>query len=117
MQIPREIIEKAIAGGWAHSGKRVRRVTLDDKERTPETYTVEIGDTELEYCKYMMWQAVALDPHFWQALGKELGWPQISAYSRESDNEHETWRMTALSFYDLILTGGDTDAFWRELLK
>jgi hypothetical protein len=121
MIIPKEAIEKAIEGGWKYNGKKVRRVTLDDPTRAPETFTVEIGDNELEYCKYMMWQAIALDPSFWQSLGKALGWPEYEetgSWSYDGNEERDwTWRVRAHRFYDLILTGGDTDAFWKEILK
>jgi hypothetical protein len=91
--ILKQAIEKAKSGGWI--------------EPTPY---------EFDGIKMVNYSEVALDPTFWQALSKALEWPKISAYPRESDNEHETWRMTAHTFYDLILTGGDTEKFWEELI-
>lgn len=51
--------------------------------------------------------AIALDPTFWQALGKALGWNEryMSGYP------------VAHRFYDLILQGKPIDEFWAELLK
>jgi hypothetical protein len=27
------------------------------------------------------------------------------------------WKFAAKAFYELVLTGGETDAFWKELLE
>lgn len=43
-----------------------------------------------------------LDPLFWQALGKALGWKGA-------------WKHYAHQYFDLLLTGGDTEKFWKEL--
>ncbi len=52
------------------------------------------------------WERAALDATFWQSLGKELE----HRLTRE-------WEDKAMEFYYLILTGGDTDKFWQELLQ
>ena len=72
-----------------------------------------------------------LDPLFWQALGKALGWgdqdgiddndyflgiidfPEIA----EGKAFREVWLYKALQYQKLVLTGGDTEKFWRELLN
>lgn len=127
MNIPREAIEKAIEVGW----KPRNFVNIPDLE-----YTVK-GNSD-------NWQDVALDPSFWQALGKALGWDTEITWWRcplETCKENnskwaaqrycgedgykmeqyktytENWQKYARCFYDLILTGDDTAAFWRELLK
>jgi hypothetical protein len=110
MTIPHRIIEKAISGGWENPLPQVfAKISDDHKEQFHAEVTTII-----------LWNQFAplviCDPLFWQALGKALGWPKVSAYPRESDNEHETWRVTAIAFYDLILTGGDTDAYWNDIL-
>lgn len=87
--IPKEAIEKAIEGGWE---PYKTRTTLPN------------------------WQITALDPAFWQALGKALGWPSVTPGNSVMTQEFpQTWRYHALHFYDLILTGGDTAAFWKSL--
>jgi hypothetical protein len=95
--IPKQAIEKAIEGGW------------NDK----------IGG---HYEEIGFWQTIALDPTFWQALGKALGWnglilELIPDADRGKIIDPNEWHGHALDFYDLILTGGDTEAFWNELLK
>lgn len=57
-------------------------------------------------------EQIALDPLFWQALGKALGWDgwSVQFYGDE-------WLFHAHQYFDLVLTGGDTEAFWKELIK
>jgi hypothetical protein len=45
-------------------------------------------------------------------LGKALGWLE----QRKTGYSKLEWEWQALEFYRLILTGGDTKAFWDELL-
>jgi hypothetical protein len=94
--IPKTAIEKAIEGGWhgfnygeegCWSGCRVPNI---EKKR---------------------WRDIALDPSFWQSLGKALDWYP------DAELIPMSWRSNAIRFYDLILTGGDTEAFWKELLS
>jgi hypothetical protein len=49
-----------------------------------------------------------LDPLFWQALGKALGW---------IDYARPQWLQYALEYFELALTSGDTEKFWKELLN
>lgn len=102
MNIPKRAIEKAIEGGWK-------------------------GD-------WYVWAhapaIIALDPTFWQALCKALGWSLFVAYKNgQWINENEdnralsdtpfrlpNWQWKAHGFYDLILQGQSTDTFWEELL-
>lgn len=80
--------------------------------------------------------ALALDPSFWQALGKALGWKYED--SRDSSIRlNGQWIESARRFYDLVLTNGDKkdweyvedvggslggrkisalDKFWEEIL-
>ncbi len=87
MTIPKELIEKAIAGGWMRN-----------------YYNVVAGDLEV-----WNYHAIALDPSFWQALGKSLGWEQLSGGTMR-------WSTEAHRFYDLILRGKDTTDLWKFLL-
>lgn len=89
--IPQAAIEKAIEGGW-RNGRAWRGQN--------DAYTYE-------WCC-----VVALDPTFWQALGKALGW---GYYDNESGERVEL--RNAHRLYDLTLTGGDTEKFWQEILK
>lgn len=54
---------------------------------------------------YPHWSVIAFDKTFWQALGKALGWEELD------------WIPYGQHFAKVILTGGDTEAFWKEILK
>lgn len=88
MNIPKEAIKLAVQGGWNSSSNSVDEAVRGDISK--------LYDTELAY--------IALDPTFWASLGKALGW------ELGMDETH------AHRFYDLILRGKDTTAFWKELL-
>lgn len=98
--IPQEALQKASEGGWP-------RPTNTTYNRYSETKTV-------------------LDPLFWQALGKALGWPpqENYAFADRPDLAQLTWGeikatrpfARAHVFYEIVLTGGDTEAFWNEIL-
>lgn len=118
--IPKEAIGKAIEGGWQNEYKQV----------SYDLYVAEV------------WECAAFDPSFWQSLGNALGWDKqqitfhvprqkIMRVSRNGvisyyRNAHTVirplrgranlWKKNAHNFYELILTGGNTDAFWKELL-
>ncbi len=89
------------------------------------------------------WRMTILDPLFWQSLGKALKWDveidrqrcpipcerakglnwvsadfcfgcgkPVEWYKTKTRN----WKSYALNYFDLVLTGGDTEKFWEELL-
>lgn len=97
--IPKQAIERAIAGGWGGfgwgegkwSGSRVPGIESNH------------------------WRDIALDKDFWQALGKALGW--LTCDCEQKTCAARWWLTNAQNFNTCILTGGDTDAFWRELIK
>ncbi|MDQ3816292.1 MAG: hypothetical protein M3362_01210 [Acidobacteriota bacterium] len=75
---------------------------------------------------------VTQDPKFWQALGKALGWSGFKFYFegkwQYTENPaikiqgrtpfvYETWLAKALDYHELVLTGGDTESWWNEVLK
>lgn len=64
---------------------------------------------------------MALTPKFWQCLGKAKGWPSEDG-SIPIEMTFGTWEIErptgrALQFCRLILTGGDVEAYWNEILK
>ena len=102
MTIPKSAIEKAVIGGWNSS-----YLPNDEEYWTREHFCV-----------------VALDPTFWQALGKVLGWKQEwnGQYMNTRNSQQEPimvegWEHNAHRFYDLILTGQSTEKFWEDILK
>lgn len=87
--IPKRAIEKAIEGGWS-VGNEDDFVTL-------------------------RWEIWALDPTFWQSLGKALGW--VDGDIELPFDWHFQSKLSAHKFYEIILTGGDVERFWTELLN
>jgi hypothetical protein len=59
-----------------------------------------------------MWEcSIALDPTFWKALGKALGW------DRNWRDPLKDWDTVAGKFYQEVLHGHDIDEFLTELLE
>lgn len=61
-----------------------------------------------------------LDPLFWQALGKALGWERIMGFDEmfsPAQDEAFEWYHNAMKYYHLLLTGENTEDFWKELLN
>lgn len=67
-----------------------------------------------------MFNEYVLDPLFWQALGKALGWDNGGYYHHYPDNFSRFWQTEwlyhALHYHELNLTGGSTEKFWNEVL-
>lgn len=73
-------------------------------------------------------EQMLLDPLFWQALGKALGWEehdnnQRKLYRLSGANPDYMpkglykWHDRAMNFFDLVMRNGDTEKFWSELLN
>lgn len=102
--ITKEAIDKAMEGRWKKDG------------------TVNIS---FWYHQAQVFpQKIALDPTFWQALGRALEWTNSLRCPLEDCGKPftklkygmESWMFFANRFSHLILTGGDTTSFWEEIL-
>lgn len=76
---------------------------------------IEKGGYSLGTADIFDYQIVLLDPLFWQALGKALKWGESELWENDKNIPH--WKLHALNFFELKLTGGDEEKFWEELLK
>lgn len=56
---------------------------------------------------------IVQDSLFWQALGKALGWGRKGMKTTANDR---TWLHYAHQYFDLVLTGGETEKFWKQLI-
>lgn len=110
MQIPKSAIEKAIEGGWNKHGNYCYEV------EGGVYFTNQFGLRHL-----VLYEQIASDRTFWQALGKALGWKLFEDSYRASD-----WFIIAHGFYDLILTERERgtvpipteiEKFWEKILK
>lgn len=61
--------------------------------------------------------AVILDPLFWQALGKALGWYTGHENISLAEYDNKNWKSKAHEYFELKLTGGDEEKFWKELIN
>lgn len=116
--IPKAVIEKAFEGGWRH-------------------FEHSAGLAAHNVLAVSYWQIIALDPSFWQALGKALNWGRHLNWCRWETVECEyksthlfcphaehgctcrssiTWQHRAESFCHIVLTDQPTEQFWEELL-
>lgn len=111
MIIPKEIIEKAIEGGFNDAND---------------------NDFILDFAKYHnTYEPILMMPLFWQALGKSLNfgacvWCDGSGFAINEDicyrckgkgRTDDESRKIAHRFFELILTNGDTEKFWQEILS
>jgi len=66
-------------------------------------------------------EAIVQDPLFWRALSRAKSWPAVVHVGRFAGDLHtvpqETWLYHALHYFEVALTGGDTEEFWKELLE
>lgn len=57
------------------------------------------------------WRIFSLDPLFWQALGKSLGWYD------DSELIPNSWAMFWHKFIDHLIAGKSVESFFEELIK
>jgi hypothetical protein len=135
--IPQQAVEKAIGEGfieaYEYRGIQDGGMHLFIWKEEPHTEK-QWRDFS---CLLYPWEKIALDPSFWQCLGKALRWTDCTPCIAE---EHRypldkngnasnickfcnevftpgTWQEIAHDFYDLILTGDDTNKFWNDLMS
>lgn len=119
MNIPKEIIEKAISGGWRpHNGTDYSHHKIRKANKRGGCYLENESRTT-----FLDFRHTVVDPTFWQALGKSLKWSNYAVCSTHgqycilncSQAVPFEWMYQAHRFYDLILQGQDTGEFWKEL--
>lgn len=111
--IPKEAIEKAIEGGWKPLAVEVGLKWIYDEDGVHWYNPEETRDGSVTFG----FHEIALDKTFWQSLGKALGKEGIElTRSHENWDTEPWWQYAARRFYDLILTGGDIEKFWNEVL-
>jgi hypothetical protein len=98
-----EAIKKAIEGGYKDP-----RLKRDDTIRNPERAANNVW--------YSSEAFVMLDPLFWQALGKAMGW-ESKVFICPGHKKEEMWFYHWHRFIDHLAEGKDADSFFKELLK
>jgi hypothetical protein len=129
---------------FSHSEFRINK-----RFNTEEARAIHKDAEGKEYASWVIWEQMVkrkkndfiLDPLFWQALGKALGWKTAIPYCRACGRKYfdelggdnyetwvcdvhgdaagycELWLYSALRYHELNLTGGDTEQFFKDLLK
>jgi hypothetical protein len=95
----RDAIEKAIEGGWK---------PINDTEKLKEYL-------EMDEAKSHM----LLDPSFWVALGKAMGWKEMKDYEMYRKIDPTTrpqWLIEQHRFIDALAEGKSPDDFFTSLL-
>ena len=111
--IPKQAVDKAIEGGWTLKAGR-----LDNHRPEKENYLDEENQTFHHKGIQIDARLIVLDPSFWQALGKALGWKSNhSRYDKCPYCSEIPWKEHAKAFFNLLLTNSDTTPFWEEILK
>ena len=90
-------IQKAVEGGYVP--KDMGMGTDEDKQRYLLVHGLRAEDL--------------LDPLFWQALGKNLGWADAEKY----DEYQKHWAYYQHRLIDAIQQGRSIDEFFGEILK
>jgi hypothetical protein len=127
--MPKQAIEKAIQGGWKQEVLLRPNCEYEIAELTrPQGRTIgiwfrwtqRVNGKVVEKSLEILAGEIALDSSFWQSLGKALGWEDYEGWTTCANCgqtlNNDCWKRKAEDFYDLILTGGDTEKFWEELL-
>lgn len=117
----KEAIQKAIEGGYLAEAYEHFKTRMKNPD---ENIIVHIEKWENDYFAYMFggtWNCstIFLDPLFWQALGKSLGWRGEKKYINVTDEtfgKFETWECYWHRFIDHLASGKDAESFFQELL-
>lgn len=107
-------LKKAIEGGWKGEGAKFNSYV-------PEFRDIHwyLKDGYAESCSL---EEALLDPLFFQALGKALGW--LHSDKTECDTDHftcycmyERWKQEMHRFLDALIAGQTPDSFFDALLN
>ena len=113
-------IQKAIEGGWKYKGNSKTDETV--REGHVKVYVNDSEDTKL----YIDSTLLLLDPLFWQALGKSLGWIDTTytqrtgkIYAGRPVNivHRQDWLSNWHKMVDHLANGGDIETFFKQLLS
>lgn len=106
----KEAIQKAIDGGWK---PKYEPEVVEILGKDEELFEWEVDHTN-----------IFLDPLFWQALGKSLGWfhPDGRSVAKYINNdpkhtEYDMWLWYWHRFIDWIAEGKSPDEFFASLIS
>lgn len=105
----KEAIQKAIEGGYMSADGVSVADGLTEKNGFWQFFRGKenVGDKIME--------EIVLDPLFWQALGKALGWPEHNHLKRWGE-ETNSWYAQMHNFIDHLANRGTPESFFTSLL-
>lgn len=117
-----EAIKLAIEkGGWKYQLTDIP-VFEEFSSRSQSGWSVYSEHQGVKLQKGLNVSEIILDPLFWQALGKALGWGSSNKCATCGDGivSHGfmwDWQMEWHRFIDWIADGKDVDLFFKDLIK
>ena len=92
----------------------------DEKVKEADEYDYCIYDTEYPEEGYFysgLFNSLVLDPLFWQALGKGLGWKNDDDRQWAETPTDQPWFRYSMRYFSLLFSGGNLPEFWESLLN
>lgn len=117
-------IKKAIEGGYEKLHMKHTEflsIEIDNDRVHYNFYDLQCSQTDhFTYSK----NAILLDPLFWKALGKSVGWKDVERYDKEGGFSSikgwiriEGWVNNWHHFINHLAEGEDAESFFNELIK
>ena len=104
----KEAIEKAYGAGYNPEKFNYTFKWEEDMSGATEVYQIDPRKCQL-------------DPLFWQALGKSLGWEKADGvggkYAQHPNERYAYWKWQWHRFIDHLAEGKDPDEFFKSLIK
>lgn len=101
----KQIIQKAIEGGWGGKFTYEPEITMLDAKCVGFSKPGTFDGVSMSLCDLVM------QKEFWQALGKACGWNDESLWRAGIDGSAE-WYLRAMTFHEINLTEG-----WDKAVK
>lgn len=112
-------IQKAIEGGWNKIWTSCETPTGISKSHDYRDWNIQWKDTTVP--QIVRQNDFLLDPLFWQALGKAMGWGKKMSVSIASGGgtawHTKKWQAHWHDFIDHLAEGKDAESFFAELIK
>lgn len=101
-----ETIQKAIEGGYPKTKKEGTQYFIHYGEKQ--------GNRLVWHCTPI--EKILLNPLFWQALGRSMGWKNPTQEEAENYGTRVNWHNHWVAFIDHLAEGKDTESFFKDLL-
>lgn len=121
MTYTEQAIKIAIENGWrlrnGWEGIRIEELSIAHPNIR---YWYRDTPTQKDYFEDVEFAEICLDPLFWQAMGKGLGWttvPMDEGNHRHLGQRYHEWHYRMHRFIDHLAEGKDIESFFKKLLE